>query len=237
MKKAILFVVCLAFVVLLTACSSETSEKTAAPMNQGSVQGEVGKKTDDSIYPVPANYQPSVDNGKKIYGQSCQSCHGQNGEGNPALGATAINSPDFLKVADEPFLTQLVYGGKKAMPAFKSQLTPEEIADVAAYIRSWSKEEPVPRGENFNVSIELGEQIYNQSCVGCHGTNGAGGSAPSLNDQNFLKAASDQYLFTSIADGRRGTAMTSFSIPTQGIQELSEDEIKAVVSFIRSWQK
>jgi len=68
--------------------------------------------------------------GKTVFQANCSTCHGGLGEGGlhgPSLQTIAM-SKDAAKVAKQ------VANGGGGMPAFKGQLTGQQIADVAAYV-------------------------------------------------------------------------------------------------------
>lgn len=60
---------------------------------------------------------------------------------------------------------------------------------------------------------------------------------PALNNQGFLKAASDGFLWETIARGRRDTPMFPSLRGFEGVRQLSEQEIDGLVAFIRNWEK
>ena len=69
-------------------------------------------------------------NGKKIFKSKCASCHTLKDAG--ASGTVGPN----LDVAKPPLdlVVNRVTNGKPPMPAFSGQLSPKQIADVAAYV-------------------------------------------------------------------------------------------------------
>ncbi|VAW91394.1 Cytochrome c oxidase subunit CcoP [hydrothermal vent metagenome] len=77
-----------------------------------------------------------------------------------------------------------------------------------------------------------GEALYNQNCVFCHQDDAIGkpGFAPSLTNQEFLSASSDQFLMGTIRDGRAGTGMPPFS-------HLGRKQVEAIVAFLRAHAK
>ena len=78
----------------------------------------------------------TVDGAQIYVSAGCVGCHGANGEGGvgPALAGNA-NVDDATDV-----LNRIIHGGG-IMPAFGDQLSDEEIAAVATYIRnSWGNE-------------------------------------------------------------------------------------------------
>lgn len=89
-----------------------------------------------------------------------------------------------------------------------------------------------------NDETELGRMLYEQYCAACHGAEGQGrvqGNATSLNNPDFLALASDAFLHTTIARGRRGTAMRGWSQAAGG--PLSDAEIRALTAFLRDWRQ
>ena len=89
-----------------------------------------------------------VDQGKKLYGQFCASCHGQSGKGDgPA--AAALNpkprdhtSKEYMsKMSDEDIFKVVKNGGASIgksplMPPWGASLKDDQINDVIAYIRT-----------------------------------------------------------------------------------------------------
>lgn len=83
-----------------------------------------------------------------------------------------------------------------------------------------------------------GRQLYAAHCASCHGADGQGrvrGNATSLNNPDFLNVASDDFLRTTLARGRRGTEMPGWAREAGG--PFARDDIDAVVAFLRTWQR
>lgn len=83
---------------------------------------------------------------------------------------------------------------------------------------------------------EHGRQIYGQMCAVCHGEKGEGykaDQAPALGHPGFLAAASDGFLRTAIADGRRNTTMSAWATPRGG--PLPYAAIDDVIAYLRRW--
>ncbi len=83
-----------------------------------------------------------------------------------------------------------------------------------------------------SAKIEKGKALYNQNCIFCHQADAIGkpGFAPSLTNKEFLSAASDIFLLSTIRDGRAGTGMVPFA-------HLGRDGIKSIVAYLRSHSK
>lgn len=73
-----------------------------------------------------------------------------------------------------------------------------------------------------------GEALYQQHCAACHGSDGSGGVGVPLNLPDFLAVASDDYLRSTLHNGRPGRVMPAFPM-------LGKDEVDAIIRTIRSW--
>ena len=72
---------------------------------------------------------------------------------------------------------------------------------------------------------------YATHCSSCHGDNGEGGTAMSLNNPEFLRTASDGFIWHAIQVGRSGTPMGSYA------ETMNAEQINNLVVFIRSWEQ
>jgi mono/diheme cytochrome c family protein len=69
-----------------------------------------------------------VDNGARVYAQTCALCHGDDGRGGHGGGAPLVELDDVETVRG------IVTNGQSNMPAFTAVLTPQQILDVSAYV-------------------------------------------------------------------------------------------------------
>lgn len=82
--------------------------------------------------------------GEGLFVANCSACHQRNGQGIPqafpALAGDALVQDDPKRIA------AVLLNGRGGMPAFKAQLTDEQIAAVASYVRgAWGNQaDPVP---------------------------------------------------------------------------------------------
>jgi len=88
----------------------------------------------------------------------------------------------------------------------------------------------------FASGSEVGEKVYAQTCIACHGANGKG-AIPGVSD--FTKAdgplaKSDDTLFASIRDGLVTPGKPLSMPPKGGNPSLSDEEIRAVLEYLRS---
>ncbi len=175
---------------------------------------------------------------------SCAKCHGPFGQGDVG---PSLASPHFLDQATEGFLLGTMVLGRSGteMRDFASsgisKLQPEELMDVAAYVRTLPRRGADGREawRSFKVTedqVTVGGELFVGFCASCHGEEGRGGYAPELNNPEFLRAASDGFLIATIARGRRTTPMRAFGPGPSGLAVLTHAEIRDLVGYIRSWE-
>jgi mono/diheme cytochrome c family protein len=181
--------------------------------------------------------------GAEIYASACAACHGPNGEG--GMG-TALSNPDFLRAASDGFLQATLLLGRDGTimrPMGQGaqgnvELLMEDINSVVAFLRSWEYRPPeptIPAPYVTGADLVEGRTLYAGYCAGCHGKHGNDGWAPTLNNGDFLAAATDGFLQATIARGRAGTPMRPFGAGGGGVAELSSEQISNIVAFLRTW--
>jgi cbb3-type cytochrome c oxidase subunit III len=77
-----------------------------------------------------------------------------------------------------------------------------------------------------------GAAVYKQKCQMCHGADGKGFPAiktPDMTDPKWQASISDKQMTEVIKNGKKGTPMPAFA------DKLKDDEIQAVVQFVRSF--
>ncbi|HEY2017762.1 MAG TPA: c-type cytochrome [Bryobacteraceae bacterium] len=126
---------------------------------------------------TPAEPVPDIAAGRKIFESQCALCHGQTGTGGrgPSLTRPKLNrAPD-----DEALRTLISSGIVPEMPG-AWQLSPREVASVAAYVRSLGTVAP----ETLPGDPARGASLYHaKGCTGCHIVDGQGeGIGPELTD-------------------------------------------------------
>lgn len=75
-----------------------------------------------------------------------------------------------------------------------------------------------------------GARLYSRNCASCHGEKGVGGIGIPLSLPSFQASISDDYLRKTIRLGRPGRIMPAFT-------HLGNEEVEAIVSHVRSWNK
>jgi cytochrome c oxidase cbb3-type subunit 3 len=113
----------------------------------------------------------AVERGKKIFVAQCGFCHGSNANGGEA-GPDLIRSAIALTDEGGDKIGPVILGGRpdKGMPAIR--LTPEQIKDVAAFLRG-RQQAAIDRGaytiQNIvSGDVAKGQTYFNDHCTSCH---------------------------------------------------------------------
>ncbi len=184
--------------------------------------------------------------GEQVYRQFCTACHGEGTYGRWDTTfrrfIPAVRGASLQAVADRAYMEMQIAKGRPGtqMPAWEKQaggLLPAEIAAVAAYLQPASaRKEPAavtgPVPPHGNAS--RGAALFHQYCAGCHGVAGHGGVAPELANPVFQRAATDEFIITTIRNGRQRTAMPSFQPRVPGARSLSDADLGDLLAFLRT---
>ena len=164
--------------------------------------------TDPKAYP----------DGSKLFGQYCSSCHGEK----------VPTAPDKASA-----LTMIASGGAHiTMPAWGKILTPDQVDALVSYTLESAS----------GTGISSGAKLFADNCRGCHGKYGEGGPNPTragdiiapISSSEYLNTRDDATLTSIISHGQPDFGMSPFNSSYGG--SLSDDQIAALVAYIRSWQ-
>jgi len=170
--------------------------------------------------------------GLRLYERYCQVCHGEEGKGDVAV---ALNQEGLLSRAGNDFLIRTLLNGRgnTAMPGW-SHLQDDQLADLLALLGSW-KTHGSPGGplELPEGDLDQGALSYHFLCSRCHGEFGEGETGPAIINRDFLEAASDRFLYETIARGRVHTAMFGWSSDVYNQEKLEPGDISNLIAFMR----
>lgn len=82
-----------------------------------------------------------------------------------------------------------------------------------------------------------GAEIYGRMCAVCHGLEGEGyraDQAPAIGRDAYLATVTDQYLHSTINDGRASTTMSAWGFDRNG--PLRASDVDATIAYMRTWQ-
>jgi mono/diheme cytochrome c family protein len=160
----------------------------------------------------------SVPEGDMLFGQFCSACHGER-----------IPRVDDYTQAQEIIASG---GAHEVMPVWGDILTSEQLDALVGYTISAAQ----------GLPLELGQRLYAQNCTICHGDFGEGGPNPARNGDiiapistaEYLKTRDDTTLRAILAQGQPNFGMSPFGTEYGG--PLDDDEIDAIVMYLRSWE-
>jgi len=173
--------------------------------------------------------------GNVLFTTYCSVCHGKRGEG---IDAPALNNKTFLTSTDDGTIFSIINSGVPGtnMPAWGQvhggPLTDQEARQLVVFIREWE-----PSASDINPPAVEGDpakglEIFNSTCIVCHGETGAGTErAPVLNDPQKLAQFDDDWYASTITQGRPSQGM-----PTWGTV-LSPAQVRDLVALLRAWQR
>lgn len=115
-------------------------------------------QTSPPVTLAPLTLVGDAQRGSDLYASTCASCHGASGKEGPNV---RLANAEFLAIASDPFLAYAIEAGRPTttMRAYKGELTPQQIADVVALIRSWAK--PIETGK-VPLPGSLGPIVLNE---------------------------------------------------------------------------
>lgn len=178
--------------------------------------------------------------GKTLYG-TCAACHGQRGEGMPALNAPALAGQEDWYVARQLHLFKAGIRGADPKDTYGMQMRPmamilptnQAVEDVAAYIQTFP---PAQTNRTLEGEPETGKNRY-LLCATCHGQKGEGNlayNAPALAQQH------DWYLFTQLKHFKAGirgqSPKDTFGMQMQPVAATLMDDqaMKDVIAYIKT---
>jgi cytochrome c553 len=171
--------------------------------------------------------KPDLANGRKVY-LVCSVCHQPEG-----WGTADGTYPQIAGQYAEVTIKQLadIRARNRDNPimlpfAMTNSLTIQDIADVSYYIEHFPMDPN--NGVGPGTDLELGQRLYEENCVDCHGERGQGvpeKHSPLLQGQHY------RYLvrqFELIRDGKRLNADKEM---VKQIQSFSTRDIQAVMDY------
>jgi cytochrome c oxidase cbb3-type subunit III len=163
----------------------------------------------DQLEAKPELLQAAIQGGQAAFKVHCVQCHGSGAAG--SKGYPNLNDDDWLWGGDLKALHYTLTHGIRnpdhketrfsQMPAFDGVLSPREIGDVVAHVRTISGQ------QKPNMASDKGAALFATNCVACHGSNGKGlreFGAPNLTDQIWLYGGDAETIRATITKSRYG---------------------------------
>lgn len=178
--------------------------------------------------------------GKVHFDVNCAACHQSGGIGKVGF-APAVRNVDFLAIASDEFIRETIVKGRPGTGMLaRPDLPPQTVVDIIAYLRSvrGARDQLISMDPNRlrRGDADKGATTFATYCSSCHGPKGEGYSlgvpGPGIGLPGFLSIATDDYLFHTLKQGRRGTPMRPF-LGAVGLANLSESDLHDVIAHLR----
>ncbi|HLC05084.1 MAG TPA: c-type cytochrome [Anaerolineales bacterium] len=161
----------------------------------------------------------SAPGGQQLFSTFCTECHGDR--------VPAVAGIDKARQAIAGG------GGHETMPVWGEILTSEQLDALVAYTLEAASGAP----------LQLGQTLFAKNCTICHGDFGEGGPNPTRADDIIAPISSAEFLQTRdnptlraiISRGQPNFGMSPFGTAFGG--PLDDEDIDALVAFIRSWEE
>src|SRR5262249_3274760 len=154
-----------------------------------SVSSLVAQQSDTTRNPLAGNTD-AIAAGRRVYDQTCQTCHGPEGQGDRG---PALNRAEFAHGNEDGDLFHSIRSGAPGtqMPAF-SRLSDEQTWQLVSYVRSLGPGNSPTSAAIAGRDAAAGEALFygKAQCSTCHEVNGRGGIiGPDLSAAGSLPSA------------------------------------------------
>jgi cytochrome c oxidase cbb3-type subunit 3 len=180
--------------------------------------------------------------GAAAFKVNCTQCHGSGASG--GNGFPNLNDDDWLWGGKIDQIYQTVTHGIRfaadedtrvsEMPSFLDVLSPEQIAQVSAYVISLSgaagSEAPANEAAANEALVASGAQVFADNCAACHGADARGNrelGAPNLTDAIWLYNKGEAAVAAQVRAPRHGV------MPAWGAR-LGDTTVKELAVFVHS---
>jgi ubiquinol-cytochrome c reductase cytochrome c subunit len=216
MRRAILIIVTVALAAAAVAAIAEAQPQS----------GIVRPSTEPS--------KPSLALGAQLFAGNCASCHGIAGGGissprpgagdilgaGPSLRGVGALAPDFYlrtgemplsSIHDEPANSEVLFSEK-------------ELRSLTTYVASLGKGPGIPHPDPAAGNVSQGNQLFTQSCAGCHQIDAEGGyvtgaRVPPLQDLSP----------TRIAEAVR---IGPYVMPSFSTKQISNVQLNSIIAYV-----
>jgi len=208
------------------------NELAAAEAAKGKFVTAIQGKSVSDILGDDALREFAVAAGAATFKVNCVQCHGSGAQG--SKGFPNLNDDDWLWGGKPDQIQQTIMHGirftsdpdtrQSEMPAFADIITPDQIAQVSAFVASLS-------GKVGDASLVTpGAKVFADNCVACHGANAKGNKefgAPDLTDAIWLYGSGE----TAIAEQVRAP---KHGVMPAWLGRLGDTKVKELAVYVHS---
>jgi ubiquinol-cytochrome c reductase cytochrome c subunit len=176
---------------------------------------------------APGQSSASPASGRSLFIQSCATCHGINAQGTaqaPSLIGAGAAAVDFqMSTGRMPAKEAGAQNDRKPVT-----FTPQQIADIAAWVQSLGGGPTVPDASQMGTSgadTALGYQLFSTNCSQCHGIGGGGGALTYGKNAPSLNAATPTQIYEAMLTGPE-------AMPVFGDGTVTPQEKRDIIAYI-----
>ncbi|MBZ9798517.1 cytochrome-c oxidase, cbb3-type subunit III [Mesorhizobium sp. ES1-4] len=170
--------------------------------------------------------------GAATFKVNCVQCHGSGAQG--SKGFPNLNDDDWLWGGKADEIRQTITHGirftsdsdtrQSEMPAFADVITPEQIAQVSAYVASLSGK------VNDGSLVGPGAKVFADNCAACHGADAKGNrefGAPNLTDAIWLYGPGETAIAEQVRSPKHG-------VMPAWLGRLGDTKVKELAVYVHS---
>jgi cytochrome c oxidase cbb3-type subunit III len=186
-----------------------TQEMNAEAKRRAPITSALATVPVEQLAGKPELLQAAIEGGRAAFKVHCVQCHGSGAAG--SAGYPNLNDDDWLWGGDLSAIHFTLLHGirnpdhdetrSSQMPAFGGVLTPAEMNNVVAHVRTISGQ------QKATAASAKGAVLFAANCASCHGSDGRGlreFGAPNLTDQIWLYGGDTNTIRTTITKSRYG---------------------------------
>jgi ubiquinol-cytochrome c reductase cytochrome c subunit len=167
--------------------------------------------------------------GKRLYDQSCATCHGPNAQGVQGRG------PSLVGVGSAAVEFQVETG---RMPAARPQqaqverkqpmFTTEQAQQMGAYIQALGDGPKLPASNNLREGgdVAQGGELFRVNCASCHAFSANGGALSSGKFAPSLQPSTDRQIYAAMLTGPQ-------NMPVFGDNQLTPQEKRDIIAYVQ----
>jgi len=170
-----------------------------------------------------------AEQGRRLYNESCISCHGDHAQGvegrGPSLIGVGAASVEFqVDTGRMPAARPQQAQVERKQPVF----TTEQAQQIAQYIQELGGGPTLPEGDNLHEGgdVARGGELYRVNCASCHGFSANGGALSSGKYAPTLELSTDRQIWAAMLTGPQ-------NMPVFGNNQLTPDEKRDIVAYIQ----
>jgi ubiquinol-cytochrome c reductase cytochrome c subunit len=171
----------------------------------------------------------AAEQGKRLYDQSCITCHGPNAQG------VQGRAPSLIGVGSASVEFQVETGRMPAARPQQAQIerkqpqfSDDQARQLGAYIQELGGGPQVPAGNNLREGgdVSAGGELFRVNCSQCHAFSANGGALSSGKYAPTMKESTDRQIYAAMLSGPQ-------NMPVFGDPQLTPQEKRDIITYIQ----